>query len=136
MRLSWEIPKCSGSLPRNKTTCGKLLHRKTTMCGHNILGNLLTSCDKSAGRHLCTNSITNQRSVPWLHFLCRAGIEYKGCVEVDFMGAQIHTSRGCRFFESNRFIPEDIQQTHGSGEMSLQLIFSLQVPIHLDAVSR
>lgn len=138
MGLSWETATCSWSLRLNETTCGKLLHSKTTMCDHNILSNLLTSCDKSAGRHLCINFITKQHSIPWLRFLCRAGIEYKYHMEVDSMGTQIHTSRGCRFFESNRFVsayPTNIQKTRGSGKMTLQLILSLQLPIHLDAVS-
>ena len=138
MGLSWQTVTCSWSLPLSKTTCVKLFHRKTIMGDHNILSNLLTSCDKSAGWHLYINFITKQHSIPWLHFLRRAGIEYNYYMEVDSKGTQIHTSRECRFFESNRFIPAyptDIQQTHGSGKMTLQLILSLQFPIRLDAVS-
>lgn len=128
MGLSWETVVYSGSLLLNETTCVKLLHHQTTVCDHNILSNLLTSCHKSAGRHLCITFITKQRSVPRLHFLCGAGIEYKCYVEVDSLGTRIHISRGRRFFESDKFIPShptDIQQTHGSAKMTLQLILSL-----------
>lgn len=85
---------CPWSLPLNETTCVKLLHCKTTACDHSMLSNLLTSCEESAGWHLCINFITKQHSTPWLHFLGRDWVQVSTTWKLTLRGPKFTLQEG------------------------------------------